>query len=139
MMTFLKGAFSIVFGLSFCLPLTLKLFLPGDRSIIQILTTTFGLSIGFLTLVMAYLSTFCRPFFNLYGTLIPMGIFFIFFFIWIVKDRKSFQLSENEVVDVLSSSPTGFIWRVPILQNQGSSIFLIMIWSPMGILPKWPN
>ena len=138
-MTFLKGAFSIIFGLSFCLPLTLKLFLPRDRSITQIFSTTFGLSIGFLTLVMAYLSTFYRPFFNLYGIIIPMGIFFIFFFIWIVKDRKSFQLSENEVVDFLSSSPRGFLWRVPILQNQGSSILLIVIWLPMGILPKWSN
>jgi len=94
-MLFLKGVLLIIFGLLFCLPLTLRLLPPQDRSILQVFSTSFGVSIGFLTLLMAYIATFYKPLFNVYGIVFPVSVFSLFHFALMLRNWDTLKSSEK--------------------------------------------
>ncbi len=102
LMAFFVRAFLVLFGFFFCLPLSFKLTLRKHQSFTLISTASFGLSIGFLTLFMAYLATFYKPGFNLAGILIPLCLSFLLFSVLWLKDKASFQFQREEGTESVS-------------------------------------
>jgi hypothetical protein len=104
-----KGIALVLFGLFFCLPIILKILPPQSRSSIQVFSTSFGASIGFLTLWMAYLAFFYKPLFNIYGIVIPISVFFVILSILLLRNWTSLTLSKDDPSSSLERLSKGLI------------------------------